>query len=54
MRLRWGWVMVVGLAMAAFAPLLRGRSETKTENAKGDRLLSGSGISDVRAVRGMP
>jgi hypothetical protein len=42
MRLRWGGAIVLGLAAAAFLPLLRGHSETKTENAKGDRVPPGT------------
>ena len=42
MRLRWGSVIVLGLAVAGFLPLLRGISETKTENAKGDKVPPGT------------
>jgi hypothetical protein len=42
MRLRWGGAIVLGLAAAVFLPLLRGHSETKTENAKGDRVPPGT------------
>ena len=41
MRVRYGSAMVVGLAATLVLPLLRGRSETKTENAKGDKLPPG-------------
>ena len=42
MRLRWGGPIVLALAVAGFLPLLRGHSETKTENAKGDRVPPGT------------
>src|ERR1700736_2161632 len=45
MRLRWGIVMVVmvlGLAAAGSPVLLRVKAETKTENAKGDRVPPGT------------
>jgi hypothetical protein len=35
-------VIVLGLAVAGFLPLLRGASETKTENAKGDKVPPGT------------
>jgi hypothetical protein len=42
MRIRWGGAIVLGLAAAGFLPLLRGHSETKTENAKGDKVPAGT------------
>ncbi len=42
MRIRWGGAIVLVLAAAGFLPLLRGHSETKTENAKGDRVPPGT------------
>ena len=42
MRLRWGSAIVLGFAMVGFLPLLRGASETKTENAKGDKVPPGT------------
>jgi hypothetical protein len=42
MRIRWGGAIVLGLAVAVYLPLLQGHSETKTENAKGDRVPPGT------------
>jgi hypothetical protein len=42
MRLRWGNAVVMGLAAAGLLPLLHGYSQTKTENAKGDRVPPGT------------
>ena len=42
MRLRRSSVIVLGFAVVGFMPLLRGASETKTENAKGDKVPPGT------------
>jgi hypothetical protein len=42
MRLHWGGPIVLGLAVAGFLPLVCGHSQTKTENAKGDRVPPGT------------
>ena len=42
MRLPRGGLIVLGLAVAGILPLVRGHSQTKTENAKGDRVPPGT------------
>jgi hypothetical protein len=42
MRLPWGSVVIVGLALAGIPVILHGHSQTKTENAKGDRVPPGT------------
>ncbi|HEY1580615.1 MAG TPA: hypothetical protein VGF82_26425 [Terracidiphilus sp.] len=42
MRLPWGGPIVLCLALAGFLPLVRGHSQSKTENAKGDRVPPGT------------
>lgn len=42
MKLRWGVGMVLGLALAGSPAVLLGRSKTKTENAKGDKVPPGT------------
>ncbi len=42
MNLSWNGVRVLGFTMAAFIPLLSAHSQTKTENAKGDRVPPGT------------
>lgn len=42
MRLPRGGLIVLGLAVAGSLPLVRGHSQTKTENAKGDRVPPGT------------
>ncbi|HEY4047218.1 MAG TPA: hypothetical protein VGM27_10180 [Acidobacteriaceae bacterium] len=42
MRVDWPGALVLGLVMAASPAVLRGRSESKTENAKGDKVPPGT------------
>ena len=42
MRLSWGGPIVLGLAVAWSLPLVPGHSQTKTENAKGDKVPPGT------------